>query len=52
MVEKVNNKTFYKNICSDSRDGHFRKKGRGGQNPCGKTYRTTVPPLRVYFLRF
>lgn len=38
-------------FCSDSRDGHFAK-GRGGSNLCGQSHRATVPPLRVYFLRF
>ena len=36
---------------SDSRDGHFAK-GRGGSNLYGSFVRATVPPLRVYFLRF
>lgn len=38
-------------FCSDSRDGHFAK-GRGRSNLCGQSRRATVPPLRVYFLRF
>ena len=36
---------------SDSRDCHFAK-GRGGSNLYGSFVRATVPPLRVYFLRF
>ena len=38
-------------FCSDGCDSHFTK-GRGGQNLCDKKDRATVPPLRVYFLRF
>lgn len=38
-------------FCSDSRDGHFAK-GRGRSNFYGSFVRATVPPLRVYFLRF
>ena len=36
---------------SDGRDTHFRN-GRGGSNLYTKGFRATVPPLRVYFLRF
>ena len=36
---------------SDGRDSHFAK-GRGRSNLCGSNSRATVPPLRVYFLRF
>ena len=36
---------------SDGRDSHFAK-GRGRSNPYGSFVRATVPPLRVYFLRF
>ena len=42
---------FFNLFCNDSRDGHFAK-GRGGSNLCGQSRRATVPPLRVYFLRF
>ena len=35
----------------DSRDSHFAK-GRGRSNLYGSFVRATVPPLRVYFLRF
>lgn len=38
-------------FCNDSRDGHFAK-GRGRSNLYGSFVRATVPPLRVYFLRF
>lgn len=38
-------------ICNDGHDSHFTK-GRGGQNRYGSFVRATVPPLRVYFLRF
>lgn len=38
-------------FCSDSRDGHFAK-GRGKSNLYRSFVRATVPPLRVYFLRF
>lgn len=38
-------------FCSDSRDSHFVK-GRGRSNLYGSFVRATVPPLRVYFLRF
>ena len=38
-------------FCSDSRDGHFAK-GRGRSNLYSSIVRATVPPLRVYFLRF
>ena len=36
---------------SDGRDSHFAK-GRGQSNLYGLIVRETVPPLRVYFLRF
>ena len=36
---------------SDGRDSHFAK-GRGRSNLYGSFVRATVPPLRVYFLRF
>ena len=36
---------------NDGRDSHFAK-GRGRSNPYGSFVRATVPPLRVYFLRF
>ena len=36
---------------SDGRDSHFAK-GRGQSNLYGLIVRATVPPLRVYFLRF
>lgn len=42
---------FFIFICNDGHDSHFTK-GRGGQNRYGSFVRATVPPLRVYFLRF
>lgn len=42
---------FFIFICNDGHDSHFTK-GRGGQNRYGSFVRVTVPPLRVYFLRF
>lgn len=36
---------------SDGRDSHFAK-GRGRSNLYSSIVRATVPPLRVYFLRF
>ena len=36
---------------NDGRDSHFAK-GRGRSNLYGSFVRATVPPLRVYFLRF
>ena len=42
---------FSNYFCYDGRDSHFAK-GRGRSNLYGSFVRATVPPLRVYFLRF
>ena len=42
---------FSNDFCYDGRDSHVAK-GRGRSNLYGSFVRATVPPLRVYFLRF